>query len=330
VTTTIRLAALHDLEPIADLLLADAKTREAADPVLWKLEREPRQSILSAVQTSMEAGEQRWLVGETGANIIGVTRAMRVPVPPIYAGEFGAPGLLMEDCCVSVEAPPSTRADLLQAAEADLVRSGARMVIGTSVTRGDWENEYTRHGYEPVTQYFARVGLRDAPVRPDIRQAHAGDVADIVAASAVNRQILQRLNPRFWRSHPEADDRFGSWMQHSLSLSDRDMFVARTHGEFRGYAISQPATRLHFPSPHDISSTGVVDDYFHQTVADPDGPSPHWAEGLALLEAAETARQKRGNTAVLVVCPAAWRTKIALLEEAGYRRAITWFVKIVS
>lgn len=329
-TMTIRSAGLHDLEPIADLLLADAKAREAADPVLWKLDREPRQKILAAVRTSMEAGEQRWLVGETGANIVGVTHAMHVPVPPIYDGKFGSPGLIMEDCFVSAEARPSARTELLQAAEADLVKSGARMVIGTSAAGGDWEEEYARQGYDPVTLYFAKTGLSDATALPHVRQANVDDIADIVAASAVNRQILQRLNPSFWRPHAEANDRFGSWMQHSLTLSDRDMFVSNTHGEFRGYAISQPATRLHFPSPHDISSTGVIDDYFHQTIADPDSPSPHWAEGLALLEAAEAARRKRGNTAVLVVCPAAWRTKIALLEEAGYRKAITWFVKIVS
>ncbi|KKB82586.1 hypothetical protein VW35_00455 [Devosia soli] len=294
------------------------------------MESEPRQSILSAVQTSMEAGEDRWLVGETGANIIGVTHAMHLPVPPIYAGDFGVPGLLMEDCCISVDAPPSTRTDLLKAAEADLVQSGTRMVLGTSVVGGDWAEDYAQQGYEPVTLYFSRAGLRDATSSSDVRQADASDVADIVSASAVNRQILQHLNPRFWRPHPEADDRFGRWMQHSLTLSDRDMFVSLGDGEFRGYAISQPATRLHFPSPHDISSTGVIDDYFHQTIANPEGPSPRWADGHALLEAAEMARQKRGNSAVLVVCPAAWRTKIALLEEAGYRKAITWFVKIFT
>ena len=329
-TTTIRPAGLHDLEPIAELLLADAKTREAVDPVLWKLESEPRQKILSAVRASMEAGEQRWLVGETGAEIVGVTHAMHVPVPPIYDGEFGSPGLIMEDCCVSAEAPPPTRTVLLQAAEADLVQSGARMVIGTSAADGDWEEEYARQGYDPVTLYFARTRLSDATAIPHVRQANGDDIADIVAASAVNRQILQRLNPSFWRPHAEANDRFGSWMQHSLILSDRDMFVSNSHGEFRGYAISQPATRLHFPSPHDISCTGVIDDYFHQAIADPDTPSADWDEGLALLEVAEAARQKRGDSAVLVVCPAAWRTKIALLEAAGYRKAITWFVKIVS
>lgn len=329
-TTTIRPAGLHDLEPMGDLLLAAAKTREAADPVLWKLDREPRQKILSAVRASMEVGQERWLVGETGGNIVGVTHAMRVPVPPIYDGKFGSPGLIMEDCFVSAEAPPSTRTALLLAAEADLAQSGARMVIGTSAAGGDWEAEYARQGYDPVTLYFAKTGLSDATALPHVRRAKVDDIADIVTASAVNRQILQRLNPRFWRPHAEANDRFGSWMQHSLTLPDRDMFVSNAHGEFRGYAISQPATRLHFPSPHDISGTGVIDDYFHQTIADPDTRAAHWDEGLALLEVAEAARQQRGNSAVLVVCPAAWRSKIVLLEEAGYRKAITWFVKIVS
>ena len=327
-TITVRPAGLQDLEPIADLLLDDAKTREVANPVLWKLDREPRQKILSAVRKTMEAGEQRWLVGQTGANIVGVIHSMRVPVPPIYDGEFGSPGLIMEDCFVSADAPPTTRADLLRAAQADLFEFGARLVLGASAAGGDWEQEYARQGFEPVTLFFAKTDLSQAMAFPLVRKARESDVAEIVVASAVNRQILERLNPTFWRIHPEADARFGSWMKHSLTLPDRDMFVSEVERKFKGYAISQPATRLHFPSPHDISSTGVIDDYFHESITDPEVRTSPWDEGLALLEAAEAARQKRGDNSVLVVCPAAWHSKIAVLEQAGYRKAITWFVKI--
>lgn len=327
-TTTVRAAGLQDLEPVADLLLDDAKTREAANPVLWKLDREPRQKILSAVRTTMEAGEQRWLVAQSGTTIVGVIHSMRVPVPPIYDGAFGSPGLIMEDCFVSTAAPPTTRAGLLQAAETDLFETGARLVIGASAAGGDWEQEYARQGFEPVTLYFAKSGLSQAITFSHVRQAREVDVAEIVVASAINRQILERLNPAFWKIHAEADARFGSWMKHSLTLPDRDMFVSEVEGKFEGYAISQPATRLHFPSPHDISSIGVIDDYFHESIADPEVRISPWHEGLALLEAAEAARQTRGDNSVLVVCPAAWRTKIALLEQAGYTKAITWFVKI--
>ncbi len=328
-TTRIRPASLQDLEPMTNLLFADAEARRAADPVLWKLESEPREKIQAAVKTAMEAGQQRWLVAETDSDIVGLTHAMIVPVPPIYEGRFGEPGLLMEDCFVSPNAPPATRTDLLRAAEADLSQAGVQLIIASSATGGDWEDEYARQGYVPVTLYFAKTGLSDRDAFLHVRSAEEDDVADIVTASAVHRGLLERLNPTFWRSHAEANARFESWMRYSLTLADRDMFVSEANGKFRGYAISQPATRLHFPIPHDISSIGVIDDYFHESTADPDAPSPGWADGLALLEAAEAARQKRGNNSVLVVCPSAWRSKIALLQEAGYRKAITWSIKVL-
>ncbi|UWR25679.1 hypothetical protein K3757_14615 [Sulfitobacter sp. S223] len=50
----------------------------------------------------------------------------------------------------------------------------------------------------------------------------------------------------------------------------------------------------------------------------------------ALFGAAEAARKARGDHSVLVVCPAAWTSKITLLEQAGYKNAITWFIKMVG
>ena len=327
-TTSIRPAGPNDIEQMADLLLADAEARCRADPLLWKLDDSPREKILSAVQTSIEAGQERWLLAQVGDAIVGLTHAMIVPVPPIYDGKFGAPGLLMEDCFVSPDAPLPTRSDLLQATEADLVKAGAQMVIASSAAGGDWEDEYAQSGYEPVTLYFSKTGLSCGSMFPNVRSAREGDVADIVAASAVHREILERLNPTFWRIHAEANDRFAGWMTYSLTLSDRDMFVSEADEQVRGYAISQPATRLHFPRPHDISAIGVIDDYFHESISPPESPSSRRTDGRALLEAAEAARHNRGNNTVLVVCPAAWRSKISLLEDAGYSKAITWSFKV--
>ena len=123
-TTSIRPAGPNDIEQMADLLLADAEARCRADPLLWKLDDSPREKILSAVRTSIEAGQERWLLAQVGDAVVGLTHAMIVPVPPIYDGKFGAPGLLMEDCFVSPDAPLPTRSDLLQATEADLVKAG--------------------------------------------------------------------------------------------------------------------------------------------------------------------------------------------------------------
>lgn len=333
-TIATRPATPDDLEPVADLLLADARGRAAADSVLWKLDREPRQKILQSIKAAMEAESpafrQQWLVAETDAGIVGVTHSILLPVPPIYAGELGPPGLVMEDSFVSPAAPAETRAALLAATQADLTGAGARLLLASSVAGGAWEGEYVRQGFVPVTLYFARTGLRPTREVPQVRPAREADIADIVAASAANRRVLRHLHPIFWKPHPEADARFEGWMRHSLTLGDRDMFVASAEGAFRGYAISQPATWLHFPSAHDISATGTIDDYFHDEIETVDVPSPRTDGAQALLEAAESALGARGKNAALVVCPAAWRTKIALLEAAGYRKAITWFIRIPS
>jgi len=330
---TIRPAMLSDLERLSELLLADAKARCALDPGLWKLDSAAQDKILAAVRLAMEADKpafrQQWLVADTGQDIVGVTHSILLPIPPIYAGEFGPPGLIMEDCFIKAAAPPETRAALLQAAEADLVDAGARILLASSVEGGDWEGEYLRHGFEPLTLYFAKTGLCEARDSTDVRQAIEEDVPNIVTSSAVNRQILKGLHPFFWKPHDDADGRFGSWMKRSLTLSDRDMFVSDSGGRLRGYAISHPATPLHFPSPHDISAVGVIDDYFHEELEQSQGGFDAGSTtAAALLAAAETARKTRGDASVMVVCPAAWRSKIALLEQSGYRKAITWFIKM--
>ena len=181
------------------------------------------------------------------------------------------------------------------------------------------------NGYYPLTLYLAKTGLRPLERLDGVRPATADDVADIVSSSAENRQILFSFND-FWKPHAEADERFDLWMNKSLALEDRDMFVSRADGVLTGYAISQPATALHFPAPHDISKIGKVDDFFHRDIDDPRVLKCDGA-GISLFGVAEAALRARGNEASLVVCPAAWMSKIAFLEAAGYANAITWFRK---
>lgn len=329
---TIRPAGLSDLGAIADLLLTDAQGRSAQDNILWKLYADPQQKILAAVTSAIEAVNppfrQQWLVAEARQRIVGVTHSILLPVPPIYAGELGPPGLIMEDCYIAADAPPETRRMIFEAAEADLIAAGARILLASSVSGGDWESEYARQGFAPLTMYFAKSGLSSASTFADVRQALNEDIPAIVASSAIHRHVLQDLHPLFWKPHVDADSRFGAWMTRSLTLPDRDMFISETAGQLRGYAISQPATPLHFPPAHDIASIGVVDDFFHDAIEDAQSLRDDHAKAVALLEAAEAARSRRENTSVLVVCPAAWTSKIALLKSAGYENAITWFIKI--
>lgn len=332
---TIRPAAPADLPPLVDLLLADAEARCRADPGLWRMDPSARDKTTGTIRAAMQAGNppfrQQWLVALAGRRLAGVAHSILLPVPPIYAGEFGPPGLIMEDCALAPDAPEGTRDALLRAAEADLTTAGARILLASGIQGGDWDGAYHAHGYAPLTMYFARTGL-DRPAAPPAaapgaRPATPDDLPGIVAASALNRRILHGLHRQFWKPHPDAGQRFGAWMQRSLTLQDRDLFVT-PRGD--GYAVSQPATPLHFPPPHDISGVGVIDDFFHPATADPQALAPSAPQAAALFQAAEAARARRGDHSVLVVCAAAWRSRIALLESLGYRNAITWHIKLAE
>jgi hypothetical protein len=331
---TIRPATVADLGSITELLLADAKERSVADPRLWRLADDAQTKIYETIKIAMEAEKapfrQQWLVAELGGKIVGVTHSILLPVPPIYAGRSGPPGLIMEDCYVSPDAPEETQAELLIAAETDLIGAGALILLASSVVSGTWERKYGESGYAPLTAYYAKTGLSAQQEHSIVRSATEMDVPGIVAASAVHRRILDDLHHVFWEPHPDADARFGAWMTRSLTLSDRDMFVAEHDNHIRGYSISHPATPLHFPTPHDISGVGVIDDFYHEATQDKEKLAQTQDEAKALFSAAEAARAERGNHSVLVVCPAHWTSKIKILEQLGYRNAITWHIKTVT
>lgn len=333
-TFTIRPAELADIDRVADLLEADAMGRCTDRRGLWLLDRAAPEKIRSVIKAAMEADNppfrQQWLIAEAGGRLVGVAHSILLPVPPIYAGDFGQPGLIMEDCFITPDAPTETRHELLRAAEEDLVGAGALILLASSVSGGAWEAVYAEHGYEPLTAYFAKTGLTRQSAPAHVRPATGEDVPGIVAASAVHRRILADLHTLFWKPHEDADARFGAWMKRSLTLEDRDMFVSDEEGTIRGYAISHPATPLHFPVPHDITGIGVIDDFFHEATKDPRNLGASGPQAAALFSAAEAARARRGDHSVLVVCPANWQSKIRMLEQLGYHNAITWHIRFVD
>lgn len=328
---SVRPARASDIDTVVDLCIADAERRQAIDPLLWKVGSTPGEKVYPAIRTFMESENrifhQALLLAESGGTVIGLAHTMILPVPPIYAGgSFGPPGLILEDCYVTEEAPAGARQTLIEAAEADLIQAGAETLLGQSAAGRTLEREYEKRGYEPLTLYLARTGLRKAEERPNIRAATESDIDDIVSTSAEHRHILNTLNG-FWKPASDADARFATWMRKCLTLADHDMFVCDGDGGFQGYAISQPATHMHIPLPHDISAVGKIDDYYHVDTADPTKLPDEARGGADLLRAAEGALAARGDKAAFVVCPAAWTSKIALLEAAGYHKALTWFKK---
>ena len=329
-TRSIRSATPADLPRMVDLLMQDARRRHAADPILWALAGDAPAQIEKAVTIALTAEEQpfrqAWLVAVVGDALVGVIHAMHLPAPPIYAGRHGPPGLILPDSFVATDASEGTVEALVEAAEADLREAGARITLASFVTGEEWRSCFERRGYEPLTLYLARTGLGDAGAPAGVRSATEDDVPGIVARSAQNRAVLVGLDP-FWEAHPEADTRFERWMRRSLTLDDRDMLVTGPPNDLEGYVIAQPASRLHFPPAHDISGTGVIDDYYHPDYADPSALVDEGEGATALLGAAERAFADRGIGAAFIVCPAAWHSKIELLEGAGYEAAMVWSIK---
>ncbi|KUP94557.1 GNAT family N-acetyltransferase [Tritonibacter horizontis] len=326
----IRPATPEDIPQLVKLLLQDAKQRQAADGVLWKLAPDASAQIetalIAALTSEQQPFRQIWQVADEAGRISGVVHSMLLPVPPIYAGADGAPGLILPDSFAAPEACDGTVDALIAAAEAALRDAGARIILSSYVTGEDWRQALQRRGYAPLTLYLSRTGLDKAGPAAGVRPALETDVADIVRLSAENRQILFEIDP-FWAPHPDADRRFAGWMRRSLTFDDRDMMVMGPPEELTGYTIAQPASRLHFPPAHDISGTGVLDDYVHRELANPAALANGGRGATLLLRAAEAAFAKRGIDAAFVVCPAHWQSKVEMLQAAGYETAMVWSIK---
>lgn len=329
-TQTIRPATPDDMPRLVELLMLDAQERHAEDAILWKMADGAPTQIEKALTFALTADgqpfQQFWYVADDGGQITGVIHAMLLPVPPIYAGSFGEPGLILPDSVVAADAPSGTLEGLLAAAEDALHEAGARIKLASFVTGEVWRTAIEASGYEPLTLYLSRSDLGDQGIPAGVRPATEEDVPGIVARSAENREVLFDIDP-FWEIHPEADPRFSARMTRSLTLRDRDMMVLGPSEDLQGYIIAQPASRLHFPPAHDITGTGVIDDYYHSELANP-AALDHGGEGAsALLRAAEAAFANRGIGTAFAVCPAGWASKIELLESAGYETAMVWSVK---
>jgi predicted N-acetyltransferase YhbS len=328
---SIRPATPQDVPAIVALLTHDAQERRSLDPLFWRIAADAPTRIERAVGTVLNGSEasarELWFVAEHAERIVGVTHAMHVPVPPIYDSSAGSPGLLLDDCSISAEAPSGTAEAMLVATEAALRRAGALRLVASCPAAGPLRALYEREGYEPVTLYMAKHHLSFHALASMVRFARAEDVPGIVKRSAEHRGILAKINPRFWHIHPEADGRFDAWMRRSLTLKDRDMLVAAEAGEVHGYVIAQPISPLLVPAGHEVAPIGVIDDFYDEDFANISAVSSSGLSGEKLLTAAESAFARRAVDSALVVCPAAWSSKVSLLERRGYRTVKLWMLR---
>ena len=108
---SIRPSTIRDLPRMLPLLIAGCVQRRAMNPALWPLAADASAHIEAAVRTDLEGphrGQTVWRVAETGGRLVGLTHAVIVPVPPIYAVEGGSPGLFLDDCMVADDAPAAS------------------------------------------------------------------------------------------------------------------------------------------------------------------------------------------------------------------------------
>lgn len=329
-TQTIRPATPKDIPRLVELLLLDAAERHVEDQILWKMTDDAPAQIEKALTFALTAEQQPfrqlWHVAEDAGRVVGVVHSMLLPVPPIYAGEDGEPGLILPDSFAVQDAPEGTVGALIDAAEGALRDAGARIILSSFVTGEDWREAFQCRNYDPLTLYLSRTDLGDQGMPSRIRLATEVDIPGIGARSADNRQVLYDIDP-FWKIHPEAETRFSAWMTRSLTLRDRDMLVMGSSDNLNGYVIAQPASRLHFPPAHDITGTGVIDDYYHPELADPSNLASGSEGATELVRAAEAAFANRAMGAAFIVCPAGWHSKIEMLEAAGYETAMVWSIK---
>ena len=184
-TAEIRAAAPSDIVSMVDLLMQDAARRHARDAALWALDGDARRKVEDALTFALteqkQPFRQKWLVAQSDDkpadhNLVGIIHTLRLPVPPIYAGRWGDPGLLMPETLVTDDAPAGTLDALVDAAEADLLASGAELLLASWVCGDESDAALRGRGYQPLTLYLSKSGFETASQPPGVRAAAERDI----------------------------------------------------------------------------------------------------------------------------------------------------------
>lgn len=302
-----RKAQENDIPRIAALIGAERDTTLLNTPA----------AIDAQIKRDIDTGQFEWLLTEASAGI-AVARIAVIPPPPIYDLKGGLAGIVLDTWQVpSMEPLDRHLRD----------RGAAMLVMDCRADDAAKRSQLEALGYVATTHYMLKPALASQTASPAIRVATEADIPALVAFNREGRERLHEANPAFWVSHPDAETRFGFWMKMSLTMRDRAIFVSEFDGQPNGFLIAQPPSPIQVPIALDEAKVGVIDD-FHCTSF---GASLKIAQDKSpahsLLNAAEADFLKRGKSAAMAICPAAWAAKARLLEEAGYRIHHTWFVR---
>ncbi len=304
----VRIATPHDVPAIVAVVSANASPDFA-------------NKILHDVDTPQ--GQFHWVVAENAAGVTAAAHIVVMPPPPIYDLDGGVAGIVLGHWSAHNEGPGDA---LAAALESHLREQGvAMLVIACRADQDAARAAVVARGFRATTNFMLKTTLAPGESAP-IRGAGEHDVPDLVAFNREARQRLHEANPEFWRSHPDADARFGLWMKFSLTMRDRSMFVSHHAGRATGFIIAQPAS----PVPLSIAAAdnvGVIDDFHCATFGRSLDHGTHDGVAGSLLTAAESDFIRRGKSTAMAVCPVAWKSKSDLLTGAGYVTQFTWFTK---
>jgi hypothetical protein len=235
--------------------------------------------------------------------------------------------LLFDETCVSRSAPDGTLAALVDAAEREGAAMGAVIQLAACAAfQREKRRALETAGYVVVTEYLVKHGLADVSAsQSSTRAASPADVPAIVAMGAAAQRALHHANAQMWKPHPDAPQRFGAWMQYSLTLPDRRILV---HGasEPSGFVIAQPVSAFHLPLTCERDHIGLIDDFWAPEFGT-ETARRELASARALLIAAESEFVRRSRTSAMAICPAAWHAKQDILRAHGYHDGNSWMLK---
>ena len=320
----IRIARQEDVAGIAALIARSGESKPSSTAT-GRLRARTAPEIVTSVCRDLETphGQIHWVVVGAAADPAAAAQIAVIPPPPIYDLEGGLAGIVLGHWSRRDIAAET----LVAALERHLrERSAAMLVIACHAEDEAACAAATAHGYRATTNFLVKATLTPNEPATTIRTAVEDDIPALVAFNREARDRLHEANPVFWRSHPEAETRFGLWMKFSLTMRDRTIFVSHEGGRATGFIVAQPANPIPLSIASD-DSIGAIDDFHCPAFGHSLTAQSNDRSGDTLLAAAETDFVERGKTAAMAVCPAAWPAKSALLERAGYQTEFTWFTK---
>jgi hypothetical protein len=322
----VRRATATDVAAVVALLLEDAAERKTLDPRLWPLAANAADCVQQRFAKEVNGESQiRWLVAESSGALVGVVRAGVVPVPPIYQFAGQVASLLFEETYAAKSAPLDVYSALIAMAEKETGTMNAISYLAACAPSQERKlRAFEAAGYRIVTHYLVKHNLSDHQLIDSVRPASPQDVPGIVALGARSQQSLCGANARMWTPHPEAPTRFGAWMQYSLTLPDRRIFVSGAD-PLDGFVIAQPPSQFHLPLTAPNDHLGLIDDFW-STEFDA-AQTPNQASAKDLLATAEHEFRVRGRTSAMVITAAAPQPKQDFLRTSGYRDANAWMLK---